>query len=300
MASSGIFKMLGEALALLAAFCWSAGAGFYKRSMRSVDPVGLNLVRSIPATAFLFLITLLSGSLDSFSKLDLIIAGQAIGASLISWLIGDTLYFLGLRSIGVSRAVPIAYSYPLFLLPITIWFLGEPFSYGIILGTVMIVAAIWLISRSMESGSSSRGNRIGFIASLLTSLFWAIGVALFKYVMLYLDPVFLAFFRMLVILPFLGLYAALSKNTRESILGMRRDEVALAAIGGTLAVGLGDMIYLIGLDLARANVVGPLSATTPVFAGIIAAVKLREKPNLETILGIILITAGAALLSPYG
>jgi drug/metabolite transporter (DMT)-like permease len=300
MASSGIFKMLGEALALLAAFCWAAGAGFYKRSMRSVDPVGLNLVRSIPATVFLFLMTLLSGSLDSFSKLDLAIAGQAIGASLISWLIGDTLYFLGLRSIGVSRAVPIAYSYPLFLLPITIWFLGEPFSYGIILGTIMIVAAIWLISRSMESEGSGGGGRIGFIASLLTALFWAIGVALFKRVMLYLDPVFLAFFRMLVILPFLGLYAALSKSTRASILGMRKGEVVLAAIGGTLAVGLGDMIYLIGLDLARANVVGPLSATTPIFAGIIAAIKLREKPNLETILGIVLITVGAALLSPYG
>ena len=113
--SSGMFKMLGEALTLLAAFCWSAGAGFYKRSMRSVDPVGLNLVRSIPATAFLFLMTLLSGGLDSFHKLDLAIAGQAVGASLISWLIGDTLYFLGLRSIGVSRAVPIAYSYPLFI-----------------------------------------------------------------------------------------------------------------------------------------------------------------------------------------
>jgi len=81
---------------------------------------------------------------------------------------------------------------------------------------------------------------------------------------------------------------------------MRKGEVVLAAIGGTLAVGLGDMIYLIGLDLARANVVGPLSATTPIFAGIIAAIKLREKPNLETILGIVLITVGAALLSPYG
>lgn len=292
--------MLGEALALLAAFCWAAGAGFYKRSMRSVDPVGLNLVRSIPATAFLFLMTLLSGGLDSFHKLDLAIAGQAVGASLISWLIGDTLYFLGLRSISVSRAVPIAYSYPLFLLPITVCFLGEPFNYGIILGAIMIVAAIWLISRSMEPGGSGGGSRIGFIAPLLTSLFWAIGVALFKRVMLYLDPVFLAFFRMLVILPFLGLYAALSKSTRASILGMRKGEVFLAAIGGTLAVGLGDMIYLIGLDLARANVVGPLSATTPIFAGIIAAIKLREKPNLEAILGIVLMTVGAALLSPYG
>ncbi|RLG09212.1 MAG: hypothetical protein DRN64_04170, partial [Thaumarchaeota archaeon] len=59
----------------------------------------------------------------------------------------------------------------------------------------------------------------------------------------------------------------------------------------------GDLIYLVGLDLTKASVVGPLTATTPDFAGIIATVKLRERPNLETMLGIALITVGAALLS---
>ncbi|MEM2189358.1 MAG: DMT family transporter [Nitrososphaerota archaeon] len=292
-------RMLGEALALLAAFCWAAGAGFYKSSMRSVNPIGLNFIRSIPATIFLFLMVLLLGSPNSLLMLDTVIAGQIIVASIISWLIGDTLYFLGLRNIGVSRAVPIAYSYPIFLLPMSAWFLGEPFSLEVILGTLMIVAAIWLISRSLEPGGASGDERIGLAASLLTSLFWAIGIALFKRVMPMVDPIFLAFFRMLVLLPFLGLYSMLSSNTRASILSMRGKEMIFASIGGILGVGLGDMLYLIGLDLSRANIVGPLSATTPIFAGIIAAVRLRERPGLETILGIILITVGAALLSPH-
>lgn len=292
--------MLGESLALLAAFCWAAGAGFYKRSMRSVNSIGLNLIRSIPATIFLLIMALLLGSLDSFHMLDLAVAIQAVGASIISWLLGDTLYFLGLRSIGVSRAVPLAYSYPIFLLPMSAWLLGEPFNYRVILGTLMIIAAIWLISRSLGSEDARGGGRIGFAASLLAAVFWAIGIALFKHVMFTLDPVFLAFFRMLVLLPFLGLYSMMSSSTRASILGMRRREVVLAAIGGILGVGIGDMFYLMGLDLARANVVGPLSATTPVFAGIIAAIRLREKPSFEIILGIILITIGAALLSQYG
>ncbi len=292
--------MFGETLALLAAFCWAAGAGFYKRSMRSVNPIGLNFIRSIPATFFLFLMALIFGKLNSFTSLEPVVIGQVIGASIISWLFGDTFYFLGLKSIGVSRTVPIAYSYPLFLLPISIWFLVEPFSYETLLGTLLIVAAIWLISRSLSSEDSGRTGRIGFMASLLASICWAIGVASFKYLMTSIDPIFLAFFRMLVLLPFLGLYSMLSSDTRKSILGMRKEEMLLATIGGVLAVGFGDMIYLIGLDLARANIVGPLSATTPIFAGIIAAIRLREKPSFETILGIILITIGAALLSPHG
>ncbi len=290
-------RMLGEALALLAALCWAIGAGFYKSSMRSVNPIGLNFVRSIPAIAFLFLMTLVFGRLDSFGKLDPMLTLYVVGASIVSWLIGDTLYFLGLKSIGVSRTVPITYSYPLFLLPISMWFLREPFGYEILIGTLMIISAIWLISRSLGSGEPEKRGRIGLAASILAALCWAVGVASFKYLMSFIDPIFLSFFRMLVLLPLLGLYSMLSSSTKRSILGMRKKELLLAAIGGVIAVGFGDMIYLVGLDLTKANIVGPLTATTPVFAGIIAAVKLRERPNLETILGIALITVGAALLS---
>ncbi|HDD42187.1 MAG TPA: EamA family transporter [Nitrososphaeria archaeon] len=289
--------MLGEALALLAALCWAVGAGFYRRSMRSVNPVGLNFVRSIPATAFLFLVTLLLGRMDFLSKLDPMITMYVVGASVVSWLIGDSLYFFGLKSIGVSRAVPIAYSYPLFLLPISMLLLREPFGYEILAGTLMIISAIWLISRSLGSGEPEKRGMIGLAASILAASCWAVGVASFKYLMSFIDPIFLAFFRMFTLLPLLGLYSMLSSSTKRSILGMRREELLLAAAGGVIAVGFGDMIYLVGLDLTRASIVGPLTATTPVFAGIIAAVKLRERPNLETILGIALITIGAALLS---
>lgn len=290
-------EMLGEGLALLAAFCWAVGAGFYKRSMVNVNPVGLNFVRSIPATAFLLLMASAFGSLDSISDLDPVLVLYVIGASFVSWFMGDTFYFLGLKSIGVSRAVPVSYSYPLFLLPISIWFLREPFGYEILIGTVMIVFAIWLISRYLEPGESMEKRKIGVAASILAALCWAIGVTSFKYLMRFVDPVFLAFFRMLVLLPFLGLYSLLSPGTKKSILGMRREEVLLAAIGGVIGVGLGDMIYLIGLDLAEANIVGPLTAITPAFASVIAMAKLKEKPSLEVILGIVLITIGAALLS---
>lgn len=290
-------RMLGEALALLAAFCWAAGAGLYKRSMRRVNPIGLNFIRSVPAAFFLFLMTTALGRLDSFSKLDPATTIYVVGASVITWLIGDSLYFLGLKSIGVSRTVPIAYSYPLFILPISVWFLKEPFGYEVPAGTLMIVSAIWLISRSLGSAGSEKRDRMGLAASLLAASCWAIGVASFKYLMSFIDPIFAAFFRMLVLLPLLGLYSALSPSTRKSILEMRARELLLASIGGVIAVGFGDLVYLVGLNLTEASVAGPLAATTPVFAGIIAAAKLRERPSLETIVGIALITMGAALLS---
>ncbi len=290
--------MLGESLALLAAFCWAAGAGFYKRSMKRLDPIALNLVRSIPAVIFLLLVAAALGRLSYFENLDPWLTLMVMGASLISWAVGDSLYFLGLRSIGVSRAVPISYSYPLFLLPLSVWFLNETLDYKVIIGTLSIISAIWLISRSMDSRrEAARRSRIGVLASLLTSICWAVGVALFKYLMNFLGPIFLAFFRMLIILPFLGLYNLTIPNTRRSLLEVRRRELIFAAIGGIIAVGFGDMVYLMGLDLTEANVAGPLAATTPVFAGVIAAIYLKEKPVLETILGIVLITIGAVLLS---
>lgn len=213
--------MLGEGLALLAAFCWATSAGFYKRSMKSVDPIGLNFVRSIPATVFLFLMVLIFGKLNFFSVLDPLQALYVIGASFVSWFLGDTLYFVGLKSIGVSRAVPVSYSYPLFLLPMSVWFLREPFGYEVLVGTAMIVSAIWLISRSLDSGGSRDMRRTGFAASILAAFFWAIGISSFKHLMDFIDPVFLAFFRMLVLLPPLGLYSTLSSSTKKSVLGMK-------------------------------------------------------------------------------
>ncbi|RLF99869.1 MAG: hypothetical protein DRN49_03765 [Thaumarchaeota archaeon] len=106
--------MEGELLSLLAAFCWALGASIYKKSLSNVNPLVLNLFRSSSAALLLFLLLLLIHGLDHLSKLSPILIGLICFTSLITWGLGDSLYFLSLKIIGVGKTVPLTSSYPFF------------------------------------------------------------------------------------------------------------------------------------------------------------------------------------------
>ena len=116
--------MLGGTLVLSAAFFWALGAVMYRVSLRTADPIGLNFVRSLPAILLLFVIALLADRLSTLAQLNPELTLYVIVASIIGWIVGDSLYFVGLKLLGVSKAVPLCYSYPLFLIPLSHLFLG--------------------------------------------------------------------------------------------------------------------------------------------------------------------------------
>jgi len=287
--------MLGGVLVIIATLCWAVGASFYGESLKRVDPVGLNFVRSLAAVVFLFFVALVLGKLGYFFKLDFSSALLLVAASVLGWAVGDTLYFVSLKFIGVSRTAPLTYAYPLFMIPMSVFFLHESFTANILVGTVAIISAVWLISKSKGSDVKPVRMKLGIAAAILAALFWAIDVTIFKFMMSEFDPIFLAFFKILVIIPFLALYLPFSPD-KSSISKLDSRDIALAMIGGAIAVGLGDMIYLLGLSLTQANIAAPLAATTPMFAGIIAAVFLKEKLTLKVFLAMVLATLGAAFL----
>ncbi|MEM2910273.1 MAG: DMT family transporter [Nitrososphaerota archaeon] len=289
--------MLGEMLTLLAAFCWAAGANLYKVGLRSMSPIKLNLVRSCAAAVFLLVFVLALDKGEYFLLLLTPSAIYLIAASLVGWALGDTLYLVSLKHIGVSRAVPLTYSYPLFLVPMSMFVLQEPFTLNIAAGTVLIVLAVWLLSgqKKLQLDGSAE---LGFIAGILTAFCWALGVALFKLIVAVFDPIFTAFFKILIVLPFLAAYLKVlgSQGAPSSAAVPKRSEVVSAILGGLVSVGLGDMIYLVGLSLTQANIAVPLGSSTPIFSVMLAAVFMKERITIRSTLSSILVVVGAILL----
>ncbi|MEM1666586.1 MAG: DMT family transporter [Nitrososphaerota archaeon] len=167
--------MLGEMLTLSAALCWAAGANLYKVGLRSMSPIKLNLARSCAAAILLLVFVLVLDKSKYFLLLYTPSAVYLIAASLIGWALGDTLYLISLKHIGVSHAVPLTYSYPLFLVPLSIFVLREQFTPNVAVGTVLIVLAVWLLSgqKKLQLEGSAK---IGFLAGILTAICWALGV----------------------------------------------------------------------------------------------------------------------------
>ncbi|MEM4546228.1 MAG: DMT family transporter [Nitrososphaerota archaeon] len=288
--------MLGEMLTLSAALCWAAGANLYKVGLRGMSPIKLNLVRSCAAAILLLVFVLVLDKSKYFLLLYTPSAVYLIAASLIGWALGDTLYLISLKHIGVSHAVPLTYSYPLFLVPLSIFVLREQLTPNIAVGTVLIVLAVWLLS-GQKKLQLEGSTKLGFIAGILTTICWALGVTLFKLIVEVFDPVFAAFFKILIVLPFLAAYLKiLGHQDSSSVVPPKRSEVIAAILGGLVSVGLGDMIYLVGLSLTQANTAVPLGSSTPIFSAILAAIFLRERLTRRSIISSILVVVGATLL----
>ncbi len=86
--------MFGVISIIMAAFCWALGASLYKKAILDINPLKFNLLRSISALIFAFLMLVLLGKWGLLSELDLM-SLAIIGASSILVLVaGDTFYIL--------------------------------------------------------------------------------------------------------------------------------------------------------------------------------------------------------------
>ncbi len=290
--------MLGELLTISAALCWAIGASLYKRGLLNVRPVTLNLFRSFPATIYAFLVLYLLGKWSLLSQLDMVSMAYIGFASLLVLAVGDTFYFIGLRSVGVAKTVPIAYSYSIFVALFSTVFLGESLTAAILLGTVAVVSGVWFVAgRALSEDSTRKIRRLGILAALGTALCWACGLTLFKVILVDTEPFVLAAVRMLFLLPTLGVFMVLPLGTRSATRHLTRFDVFTMFLSGFIALGVGDTFLYIGLETAKANVVAPLTSTTPLFAAILAILFLNEKVSKRIIVGTLLITVGTMLLT---
>ncbi len=292
--------MLGELLTVAAALFWALGASFYKKSLSYVDPGTLNFFRSIPVTIYAFLVLYLLGKWDLLFELDTLSVVYIGSATLLVLAAGDTLYFIGLRSIGVAKAVPIAYSYSIFVALISTLLLGESLSASIFLGTLAVLLGIWLVGGRGGNEGSKRvvsNPMVGIFAALGTSLCWAGGITIFKVILTNTDPFVLASVRMLFVLPLMGIYTSLGRRSTHHL---ERSSILTMFLSGLMALGIGDTLLYIGLEASKANVVAPIASTTPLFAATLAILFLKEKVSKRVVIGILFVITGTILLTISG
>jgi len=290
--------MLGEILTIVAALCWALGASLYKKSLLNVRPVTLNLFRSFPATIFAFLVLYLLGKWALLSELTVVSLAYIGIASLLVLVVGDILYFSGLRFVGVAKTVPIAYSYSVFVAVISIIFLGESLTAPILLGTVAVISGIWLVAgRAENKVSKDEHSKLGILAALGTSLCWACGISIFKITLTNTDPFILGSVRMLFVMPALSVIMTLPFGKKSSSKNLTRLNILTMSLSGLLSLVVGDTLYLVGLERTKANIAAPLASTTPLFATIIAILFLKEEVSRRILVGTLFVTAGIVLLT---
>ncbi len=295
--------MIGELAAIGAAITWAIAPILYRNALEGTNPISANIVRCISNGIVLFMLLISLGYASIMTSLPTWVIGLTVVSGVIGLGLGDTLYMAGLKTLGVSRAVPLASTYPLFGLIWAIFFLGEPLSFFAIAGAIAIVAGIWLLSRhnAVDSASLTRKQLLfGVGASLSTAVIWSVSLTLMDVIVASgLNGLGDNFAIITVRISSLALlFAAFSPfiDRGRGFLKIGKKGIILLCVGGLVANGLGWLLMNYSFLYLPESQAIPMSSTSPLFAALAGFTLFHEKATTPKILGAVIIVVGIFLV----
>jgi drug/metabolite transporter (DMT)-like permease len=292
--------MIGELAALGAAVSWTISALFYRKALEGAKPISANIIRLAVTGGLLLLVVAIVGRLGVLTGISMELFVLAAVSGIIGLGIGDTLYLVSLKSIGVSRAVPLTCIYPLFSLLWAVLVFGEQITVTVALGAIVIVLGVLFLSRSPQTNArEGRKALLGVVIAVATALLWSVSISLMNLAVKEVPDLDHAFIVSTVRVAAIGgLMLAVSPiiDRRMGFLRMGRKTAAASIVGGVFALGVGWFLLSYSFTLTSQAISVPISSTTPLFSTLAAVLLLREKATVRNSLGSIMIVLGIFLL----
>jgi len=291
-------SQMGELAALGSAACWALASIAFTSLATSVDVVAANAFRCLVASLLFVALLPFAGGLDALRSLTPAVVGiLAVSVTMIIG-IGDTLFFKAMRTIGVSRAMPIAGANPLVTTGLAVAFLGERLTVFQTAGVIVTVAGLLIIvspdrRRTVVAQPSSA---TGIVLAVLTALAWGVGTALLKTGLSNVGPVVVNSVRHPAALAFLIGLMVLRGQRLDAYRRLDRRGWVLLLVTSLLSSGLGSLLFVTGLQLAGAARGSVLSSTAPLFSVPLSVVVLHERVSVRVIAGTLLTVVGIGLV----
>jgi drug/metabolite transporter (DMT)-like permease len=178
MAPFGALAAFGSALT------WAFSSVRYSQVSRDIGSLRVNLTRALVVGPFYLAIA--AALHEGRPAVGVTVSGAAslVLSVVCSYVLADSLFFVAARRIGVSTALSIASTYPLWAALVGVVFRGEPFGPLRLLGTVLCVAGVTALVRlTPASEPSQRFGRSygGVLLAAATSVLWAGNSVAVKY-----------------------------------------------------------------------------------------------------------------------
>ena len=297
--------MLGETSALASAVAFALGGAFTTSLSRRMGALPLNGWRAAIG-AVLYLVALMAlGKWHELIHIPAPALLALLSSIVIGALVGTTLFIKSLSLIGLSRAMPIASSYPLFTTLIAILFLHEGLSWGLILAAPLVVSGVWLLAMPAQRAepqecaipvrSTSQASLGGVGMALATAICWGIAAALLKPGVEGTDLVAANLVRMGA-LAILALGAAGPKRSISEFRELKPKNLLLLIAAGVLEYGAGAFLYILAVQQAGAARTAILSSVAPLFALPLGLLFLKERITVGRVWGVLFCTAGIVMV----
>jgi DME family drug/metabolite transporter len=294
--------MIGEFAALGAAVTWTVSALLYKKALSETKPVSANIVRLTLTSAVLLVFMVAVGLIGVLAKLPVSVVALAGVSGVIGLGLGDTLYMVSLKMIGVARAVPVTCTYPLFNLVWVALFAGESVTWSVALGAVVIVLGVWMLSLEEKGEALGVQRKVlgkGLAVALATALLWSVSIAMMGLAVKEtpnLDDAFAINAVRIFTIAISFAVAAPLVDKNFGFLEMRKRTVITLLVGGIVALGLGWFLLNYSfLDTPQSRAV-PISSATPLFSTLAGVLLLHEKVNAKIAMGSVMIVAGIFMI----
>ena len=179
-------------------------------------------------------------------------------------------------------------------------FVGEPFTWALLLGALLVIGGVVLVSRSTRSaGSVGRANpharRAGLLLALLVSVLWAIGQVALKPATAGVHSVVANSVRQpMGMLMLLGL--ALFQGRWCQLRALDKRSWAVIIVASSVGTGMGSLLFVLAIQTAGAGRTAVLTSTAPLLAMPFSVLWLHERPTRWTLVGTILTSVGIALV----
>ncbi|MBI1910657.1 MAG: EamA family transporter [Deltaproteobacteria bacterium] len=132
--------------AVLAAIIWGCAPVFEKLGLDSkIDPYLGVVIRSIPIAVIGIAGLAFMGRLNSIASVDAKSAILVAVGGLIAGLMGQIAFYSALKTGEASVVVPVAATYPLVALLVSVVFLGEAFTIHKLIGIGLVVGGVMLL-----------------------------------------------------------------------------------------------------------------------------------------------------------
>ena len=263
---------MGELAALGTALLWATSSTMAGSQTRRVPATVISAVQLIAATTLVWIVTaalFAGGAIEGTSpaRVLALAATAVLGPGL-----GDTLYFVAIRLLGVARSFPVAMAAsPLFTIALAATFAGEAITPAMLLGSGLTIAGILLIAvRPNAADKVERRPHAGLWLVLLAALFWAVSTVLLRLTADGIAAPLVSAVRMPTAAVFVLSFALGTGRLRPGI-SYGRHSITILALAGLLGVGIGSVLYVLAVQEAGAARTAILSSTAPLFALPLAA-----------------------------
>lgn len=309
--------LLGLFFGVSAAFVWSASSLLVKAQAARIDTLSFNTFRILVGAIFFFALLVIFGRLSQLTTLSASTYFILALSVLTGFCIGDSVYFWSLTRIGASRAMPLSGIYPLFTWLLAVPLLGEKISLPALLGTALIMLALFLLARGTAEGQTSEGpdefivtdndvraaaeqdaraKYIGIAAALFAALMWAVSTTLLSLGMREsADAIVIGTIRLVaggaILLP--ALYFIRKWRAWQNFTARSLPALTTLAIFST---GLGGFLFIWAIEYAGAARASLMITISPLLGVPLSAFVLKERVTRAVWLGTLLAVGGVWLI----